>query len=107
MTPEAIVALAKASRDKYGFCDFKLKGGVFEGKEEIKAVKALKEAFPDARITLDPNGAWYLKDAIELCRDMRGFYLTVKIHAAPKTASAGGKSLPSSGVPQIFRQPPI
>ena len=72
MTPEAIVALAKASRDKYGFCDFKLKGGVFEGKEEIKAVKALKEAFPDARITLDPNGAWYLKDAIELCRDMRG-----------------------------------
>lgn len=72
MTPESIVRLAKASRDKYGFRDFKLKGGVFEGKEEIKAVRALKEAFPDARITLDPNGAWYLDYAIELCRDMQG-----------------------------------
>ncbi|MCR5289219.1 MAG: glucarate dehydratase [Treponema sp.] len=72
MTPEKIVALAKAAQDKYGFKDFKLKGGVLEGKEEIKAIKALKKAFPDARITLDPNGGWLLKDAIELCKDMHG-----------------------------------
>lgn len=72
MTPEAIVALAKATQEKYGFSDFKLKGGVLEGKEEIKAVRALKEAFPEARITLDPNGGWLLKDAIELCKDMHG-----------------------------------
>lgn len=72
LTPESIVALAKASKDKYGFEDFKLKGGVLEGKEEIKAIKALKEAFPEARITLDPNGGWLLKDAIELCKDMHG-----------------------------------
>ncbi len=72
LTPEEIVALAKASKEKYGFSDFKLKGGVLEGKEEIKAIRALKEAFPDARITLDPNGGWLLKDAIELCKDMHG-----------------------------------
>ncbi len=72
MTPEKIVALAKATKHKYGFSDFKLKGGVLEGKEEIEAVKALKEAFPEARITLDPNGGWLLKDAIELCKDMHG-----------------------------------
>ncbi|SKA84505.1 D-glucarate dehydratase [Caloramator quimbayensis] len=72
MTPEAIVALAKAAKEKYGFSDFKLKGGVLEGKEEIKAVKALKEAFPDSRITLDPNGCWLLKYAIELCKNMHG-----------------------------------
>ncbi len=72
LTPEAIVALAKASKEKYGFSDFKLKGGVLEGKEEIKAIRALKEAFPEARITLDPNGGWLLKDAIELCKDMHG-----------------------------------
>jgi glucarate dehydratase len=72
MTPEAIVALARASKEKYGFEDFKLKGGVLEGKEEIKAIKALKEAFPEARITLDPNGGWLLKDAIKLCKDMHG-----------------------------------
>ena len=72
LTPESIVALAKATKEKYGFADFKLKGGVLEGKEEIKAIKALKEAFPEARITLDPNGGWLLKDAIEVCKDMHG-----------------------------------
>lgn len=72
MTPEAIVELARASQEKYGFSDFKLKGGVLEGIEEIKAIRALKNAFPDARITLDPNGGWLLKDAIKLCKDMHG-----------------------------------
>ncbi|MBT2737029.1 glucarate dehydratase [Bacillus sp. ISL-7] len=72
LTPEAIVRLAEASQAHYGFKDFKLKGGVLEGKEEMKAIKALKERFPDARITLDPNGAWSLKEAVELCKDMHG-----------------------------------
>jgi len=72
MTPEAIVKLAEASMELYGFKDFKLKGGVLEGAEEIKAIKALKARFPDAGITLDPNGGWLLKDAIELCKDMHG-----------------------------------
>ena len=72
VTPEAIVRQAEATFDLYGFKDFKLKGGVFAGSEEIKAVKALKARFPDARITLDPNGAWSLNEAIELCTDMNG-----------------------------------
>ncbi|MBP1124136.1 MULTISPECIES: glucarate dehydratase [Pseudomonas] len=69
MTPDAIVRLAEAAKAKYGFNDFKLKGGVLRGAEEIEAVTALAERFPDARITLDPNGAWSLKEAIALCRD--------------------------------------
>jgi glucarate dehydratase len=72
LTPEAVVKLAEASQALYGFKDFKLKGGVLEGKEEIKAIKALKERFPDARITLDPNGAWSLNEAVEICKDMHG-----------------------------------
>lgn len=72
MSAKDIVALARASKDKYGFSDFKLKGGVLTGKEEMEAVIALKEAFPEARITLDPNGGWLLKDAIELCKDKHG-----------------------------------
>ncbi len=72
MTPEAIVKLAEASAEIYGFKDFKLKGGVLEGKQEIEAIKALKKRFPDARITLDPNGGWKLAEAIELCKDMHG-----------------------------------
>jgi len=69
MTPEAVVRLAEAAYQRYGFRDFKLKGGVLRGDDEIVAVTALAERFPDARVTLDPNGAWSLKDAIRLCRD--------------------------------------
>lgn len=72
MTPEAIVRLAEAARERYGFDDFKLKGGVLRGEEEIEAVTALHERFPQARVTLDPNGGWLLKDAIRLMRDMHG-----------------------------------
>ena len=69
MTAEAVVRLAEAAHAKYGFKDFKLKGGVLSGDAEIEAVTALAERFPQARITLDPNGAWSLKEAIRLCRD--------------------------------------
>ena len=69
LTPESVVALAEAAYDRYGFKDFKLKGGVLRGEDEIAAVTALAERFPDARITLDPNGAWSLKEAVALCRD--------------------------------------
>ncbi|MDN3241682.1 enolase C-terminal domain-like protein [Glycomyces tritici] len=72
LTPEAVVALAEAAEARYGFRDFKLKGGVLPGPEEAKAVTALAERFPDARITLDPNGAWSLKEAVELCRGLDG-----------------------------------
>ena len=69
MDPQAIVRLAEAAHARYGFKDFKLKGGVLRGEEEIEAIVALSERFPGAGITLDPNGGWLLKDAIRLCRD--------------------------------------
>jgi glucarate dehydratase len=68
LTPAAVVRLAEAAQARYGFQDFKLKGGVLRGEEEIAAVTALAERFPEARITLDPNGAWSLEEAIRLCR---------------------------------------
>jgi glucarate dehydratase len=72
LTPEAIVRQAQAAYERYGFNDFKLKGGALRAEEEIEAVRALHECFPKARVTLDPNGGWLLKDAIRLMRDMRG-----------------------------------
>ena len=72
MTPEAVVRLAEAAQARYGFQDFKLKGGVLRGDEEVDAVIALHERFPEARVTLDPNGGWLLKDAIRLGQRMRG-----------------------------------
>jgi glucarate dehydratase len=72
LTPEAIVRLAEAAHARYGFNDFKLKGGVLRGEEEVAAIRALHERFPQARVTLDPNGGWLLEDAIRLTRDLRG-----------------------------------
>ncbi|WP_097304325.1 glucarate dehydratase [Pseudomonas chlororaphis] len=69
LNAESIVRLAEAAKARYGFNDFKLKGGVLRGEEEMEAVTALAECFPQARITLDPNGAWSLKQAVALCRD--------------------------------------
>jgi glucarate dehydratase len=66
------VRLAEATHDLYGFADFKLKGGVLRGEDEIEAVTALARRFPKARVTLDPNGAWSLNEAVRLCKDMHG-----------------------------------
>jgi glucarate dehydratase len=72
LTTESILRLAEAAEARYGFKDFKLKGGVLTGPEEIETVTALAERFPHARITLDPNGAWSLKDAIRFCSGKQG-----------------------------------
>uniref|UniRef100_UPI0024B33511 enolase C-terminal domain-like protein n=1 Tax=Salmonella enterica TaxID=28901 RepID=UPI0024B33511 len=71
LNSDAVVRLAEASQDRYGFKDFKLKGGVLPGEQEIDTVRALKKRFPDARITVDPNGAWLLDEAIALCKGLK------------------------------------
>ena len=71
LTTGDIVRLAEAAQARYGFANFKLKGGVFAGEREMEAVAALAARFPEASITIDPNGAWSLADAILLCRDAR------------------------------------
>ncbi len=67
LTTQSILALAEAAQARYGFHDFKLKGGVLAGSAEIETITALAERFPSARITLDPNGAWSLDEAVRLC----------------------------------------
>jgi glucarate dehydratase len=88
LTPEAIVRQAEAARERYGFNDFKLKGGVLSGDDEVQAIVALHERFPGARITLDPNGGWLLADAVRLMRDMRG----VVAYAEDPCGAEGGFS---------------
>jgi glucarate dehydratase len=62
----AVVRLAEAAAARYGFSDFKLKGGVLAGEREVETIAALAERFPEARLTIDPNGAWPLSEAIGL-----------------------------------------
>jgi glucarate dehydratase len=68
LTTEQVLRLAEAAQARYGFHDFKLKGGVLAGPQEMETVTALAERFPKARITLDPNGAWSFAEAVALCR---------------------------------------
>ncbi|MEO5693868.1 MAG: glucarate dehydratase [Usitatibacter sp.] len=72
MDAKAIVRLAEAAYERYGFNDFKLKGGVLRGEEEVDAIRGIHARFPKARVTLDPNGGWLLKDAVRICRDLQG-----------------------------------
>ncbi len=69
---DTIVAMARATKEKYGFQDFKLKGGVLKGDEEMNVIRAMKKEFPDARIDLDPNGGWLLEEAVEYVKGMQG-----------------------------------
>ncbi len=88
LTPEAVVRLADAAHARYGFADFKLKGGVLAGEAEVEAIRALHARFPQARVTLDPNGGWLLKDAVRLLRDLHG----VLAYAEDPCGAEGGFS---------------
>ncbi len=72
MDPAGVVRLAEAAAERYGFSDFKLKGGVLAGDEEADAIEALAARFPEARITLDPNGGWLLEDAVRIGERLKG-----------------------------------
>jgi glucarate dehydratase len=71
LTTESILKLAEAAESRYGFKDFKLKGGVLAGSQEMETITALAQRFPQSRITLDPNGAWSLEEAVQLCSGKR------------------------------------
>ena len=89
LTPERVVEEAEALHEKYGFRNFKLKGGVLAGSEEMEAVRALKKRFPGARVNIDPNGAWSLNEAVELCKDMHGIVTYVEDPCGPEGGYSG------------------
>ena len=93
MDTDAIVAQARAAQKRYGFKSFKLKGGVLRGEQEIEAARALKEAFPQAGVTLDPNGCWLLQDAIRLCRDMKGVLAYAEDPCGPEGGYSGRETM--------------
>ena len=89
LTIPALLRLGEAAQNRYGFRDFKLKGGVFDGGFEMEAVTALSERFPRARITIDPNGAWSLDEAIALCRDKREVLAYAEDPCGPENGYSG------------------
>ncbi|MDG4858725.1 enolase C-terminal domain-like protein [Streptomyces sp. T-3] len=93
LTPDAVVRLAEAAQARYGFQDFKLKGGVLAGVEEAAAVKALAERFPEARITLDPNGAWPVAEAIALGHELRDVLAYAEDPCGPEGGYSGRETM--------------
>ena len=71
--------MARATHEKYGFEDFKLKGGVLAGNEEMDVIRALKKEFPNARIDLDPNGSWLLEEAVFILQKICKFFILNRV----------------------------
>jgi glucarate dehydratase len=89
LTIPALLRLAEAAHSHYGFRDFKLKGGVLPGTFEMECVCALAEQFRQARITIDPNGAWSLEESIALCRDKQNVLAYAEDPCGPENGYSG------------------
>jgi glucarate dehydratase len=72
LDPDGIVAQGRRMIGEYGFSAIKLKGGVFEPDAEIEAIKALRAAFPDHPLRLDPNAAWTVPTSIRVGQTLDG-----------------------------------
>jgi glucarate dehydratase len=72
LDPDGIVAQAKELVDRYGFGSLKLKGGVFPPDEEIAAIRALRAAFPDHPLRLDPNANWTVPTSHRVAAELGG-----------------------------------
>jgi L-alanine-DL-glutamate epimerase-like enolase superfamily enzyme len=76
----------------YGFKDFKLKGGVLAGDEEMEAIVALHEALPRCAHHPGPQRGWSLRDAIRAVPGQdTACWPTPKTRAAPKAASPAAR----------------
>ncbi len=72
LTPEQLVGEARTMIDQYGFKSIKLKAGVLEPDAEIAGLEALRAAFPDAPLRIDPNGGWHLHTTLRLLPRLEG-----------------------------------
>jgi glucarate dehydratase len=72
LDPAGVVAQARQLIDQYGFGSIKLKGGVFPPEQEIEAIRALREAFPDTPLRLDPNAAWSPETSLMVASELDG-----------------------------------
>lgn len=71
ISPEQIVAQARTMIEENGFKSIKLKAGTLLGPEhEVACIKALRQAFPDAPLRIDPNGNWSVETSLRMAELM-------------------------------------
>jgi glucarate dehydratase len=71
-TPDHIVSHAKELVGKHGFNSLKLKGGVFSPAHDVEVTHALRKAFPEAKLRVDPNCVWSVEDAVWVAKHIEG-----------------------------------
>ncbi|UED87342.1 glucarate dehydratase family protein [Streptomyces profundus] len=86
MDPDGVVAQARRMVDRYGFRSLKLKGGVLPPMAEAEAIEALRAAFPEHPLRLDPNTAWTVPTSLAVARRLAG----VVEYLEDPTAGIGG-----------------
>ncbi len=72
LTPEQLVEEAMRLKELYGFNAAKLKAGVLPPEEEIEGLYALRSAFPESPLRIDPNGGWTVETALKLLPKLEG-----------------------------------
>ncbi|KAJ3536406.1 hypothetical protein NM208_g5713 [Fusarium decemcellulare] len=72
LDPAGLVKQAQKIIDEYGFKAIKLKGGVFPPAQEVEAIKALRAAFPNLPLRLDPNAAWTVETSKWVAKELDG-----------------------------------
>ncbi|MEM0908887.1 MAG: glucarate dehydratase family protein [Pseudomonadota bacterium] len=72
LTPEQLVDEARTMVDAYGFEAIKLKAGILEPEAEIEGLRALRAAFPNAPLRIDPNGGWTVETTLKLLPQLEG-----------------------------------
>lgn len=94
LDPEGLVEQARRMIDQYGFSSIKLKGGVFPPDEEIAAIRALRAAFPDLPLRLDPNAAWSVETSLHVARELDGTlqYLEDPTESIANMAAVAGQT---------------
>ncbi|MEY4882867.1 MAG: hypothetical protein RIS34_721 [Pseudomonadota bacterium] len=72
VNPQQIVAQARQMIDQYGFESIKLKAGVFDPEQEADAILALKAAFPQHQLRIDPNSNWTMATSLRVAEKLAG-----------------------------------
>lgn len=72
VSAEQIVQQARQMIGQYGFESIKLKAGVFDPMEEADAILALKAAFPNQPLRIDPNSNWSMATSLKVADKLRG-----------------------------------
>jgi glucarate dehydratase len=68
----SMVEQARRMVDAYGFQSVKLKGGVLPPMDEADVILALRDAFPEHPLRIDPNTAWTVETSVEVARKLTG-----------------------------------